>query len=221
VLGPTQRPFSVINWAHHIVKSMPGKDQRSQWLASDDDRDEALRALRQALVDGRITTEQHGERVSKVLVARYVSELDDLTGDIPPTERLPANVDHGSAPARMQRTHGVLRSVSLRPRGDVPDQLRSGALGGNAEIDLRDAVIPSDGLEVKVWAYFGDVTVVVPPRVQVSLLATPVLGRVEQAIASSPAGGPKIRIRALALFGDISVRTESPSSPSANASEVG
>jgi Domain of unknown function (DUF1707)/Cell wall-active antibiotics response 4TMS YvqF len=219
VLRHTQRSLSVINRARHIVRGMPGNDQRSQWLASDDDRDEALQALRQALVDGRITTEQHGERVSKVLVARYVSELEDLTGDIPSAERLPAKVDHGPVPARAQRTHAVLRSVWLRPQGDVPDQLRSGAIGGNAEIDLRDTVIPPDGLEVKVWAYFGDVTVIVPPRVQVSLRATPVLGRVEQAIASAPAGGPKIRIRAVALFGDISVRTESPSSPSANASD--
>jgi Domain of unknown function (DUF1707) len=199
----------------HIVRNMAGNDQRSRWLASDDDREEALRALRQALVEGRITTEQHGERVSKVLAARYVAELEELTADIPPADRLPARVDHdhGLVPAGGRRTHGILRSVSLRPRGQVPNQVRSGALGGNAEIDLRDAVIPGDGLDVKVWAYLGDITVVVPPNVQVFLSATPVLGRVEQAIASGPAGAPAIRIRALAMLGDISVRTENPSSP--------
>jgi hypothetical protein len=35
---------------------------------------------------------------------------------------------------------------------------------GNAEIDLRDALIPVDGLDVRVWAYLGDVTVVLAPK---------------------------------------------------------
>jgi DUF1707 SHOCT-like domain len=55
---------------------MLADDQRSQWLASDEDREEALRALRQALVDGRIAAEQHSERVSKVSAAQYVAELE-------------------------------------------------------------------------------------------------------------------------------------------------
>jgi Domain of unknown function (DUF1707)/Cell wall-active antibiotics response 4TMS YvqF len=196
-----------------MVRSMAGDDQRSRWLASDEDREEALRALRQALVEGRITTEQHGERVTKVLAAKYVAELEDLTADIPPADRLPARVDHELVPAGGRRTHGILRSVSLRPKGGVPNRMRCGALGGNAEIDLRDAIIPADGLDINVWAYLGDITVVVPPNVQVLLSATPVLGRVEQAIASGPGGAPVIRIRALAMLGDISVRTENPSSP--------
>jgi Domain of unknown function (DUF1707) len=45
------------------------------------------------LVEGRITTEQHGERVTKVLAAKYIAELEDLTADIPPADRLPARVE--------------------------------------------------------------------------------------------------------------------------------
>jgi len=72
-------------------------------------------------------------------------------------------------------------------------------------------VIPVDGLDVRVWAYLGDVTVVVPPGVQVSLVATPLLGRAVDDTGSAAAAAPTIRIRALALFGDINVRTEYPS----------
>jgi hypothetical protein len=198
---------------------MAGDDQRSRWLASDEDRDEALRALREALVDGRLTTEQHSERVSQVLAARHVAELEELTADVPPADRHhPARkAESALVQAGKQRTRGVLRSVSLRPRGEVPQQLRSGALGGNAEIDLRDALIPPEGLDVRIWAYLGEVTVVVPPQVQVALVATPVLGRVEQSTSNAPAGTPTVRIRALTLFGDINVRTENPSRPDASA----
>jgi Domain of unknown function (DUF1707) len=197
---------------------MAGDDQRSRWLASDEDRDEALRALQEALVDGRLTTEQHSERVSQVLAARYVAEMEELTVDIPPADRRPARKAESALiqPGR-QRTRGVLRSVSLRPRGAVPQELRSGALGGNAEIDLRDALIPAEGLDVRIWAYLGEVTVVVPPKVQVALVATPLLGRVEQSTSNAPAGAPTVRIRAVTLFGDINVRTENPSRPDASA----
>ena len=163
-------------------------DQRSQWLASDEDREEALRALRRALVDGRITAEQHSERVSKVLAAQYVAELENLTTDIPHGERLPARADNAALViAGTQQARAILRSASLRPRGEVAQRLRSWAVWGNAEIDLRDAVIPVDGLDVRVWAYLGDVTVVVPPNVQVSLVATPLLGRAVDDARSAPA----------------------------------
>jgi hypothetical protein len=53
---------------------------------------------------------------------------------------------------------------------------------------------------------------VVPPNVQVALVATPLLGRVVDDTGSAPAAAPTVRIRALALFGAINVRTEYPSS---------
>jgi phosphohistidine swiveling domain-containing protein len=102
------------------------------------------------------------------------------------------------------RHRAILRSASFRPWGEVAQRLRSWAVWGNAEIDLRDAVIPVDGLDVRVWAYIGDVTLVVPPPVQVSLVATPLLGGLWTTSSASVAA-PTVRIRALALFGDINV----------------
>lgn len=54
-------------------------------------------------------------------------------------------------------------------------------------------------------AYIGDVTLVVPPPVQVSLVATPLLGRAVDDTSSASVAAPTVRIRALALFGDINV----------------
>jgi hypothetical protein len=187
-------------------------DQRSHWLASDEDREEALRALHQALVDGRIRVEQHSERVSKALAAQYVAELEDLTADVPHGDRLPVRADNAAlVKAGTQQARAILRSASLRPRGEVSGRLHSWAVWGNAEIDLRDAVIPIDGLDLRLGAYLGDVTIVVPPNVQVSLVAMPLLGRAVDDTGSAPAAAPTVRIRALALFGDINVRTEHPS----------
>jgi hypothetical protein len=187
-------------------------DQRSHWLASDEDREEALRALRQALIDGRITTEQHSERISKALAAQYVAELEELTADIPHGDQLPVSADNGAlVSAGTHKARGVFRSAALRPRGKVSQRLNSWAVWGNAEIDLRDAVVPLEGMDLKLWAYLGDVTVVVPPNVRVSLAATPLLGRVVNEAGNAPAAAPTVRIRAQALFGDIYVRTEYPS----------
>jgi hypothetical protein len=154
------------------------------------------------------TAGQHSERVSKVLAAQYVAELENLTADIPHGERLPVRADNAAlVKAGKQRAPCNLaeRLVETPGRGGSTVALLGHV--GNVEIDLRDAVIPVDGLDVRVSAYLGDVTVVVPPNVQVSLLATPPPGRAVDDTGSATAA-PTVRIRALVLFGDINVQTE-------------
>lgn len=52
-------------------------------LASDGDRDAAVRVLSEALAEGRLTAGEHGERVRAALAARTWPELAGLTADLP------------------------------------------------------------------------------------------------------------------------------------------
>ena len=52
-------------------------------LASDGDRDAAARVLREAFADGRLTADEHGERVRAAYAARAWPELARLTADLP------------------------------------------------------------------------------------------------------------------------------------------
>jgi hypothetical protein len=52
-------------------------------LASDGDRDAAARVLNEAFAEGRLTADEHGERVRAAYAARTWSELARLTADLP------------------------------------------------------------------------------------------------------------------------------------------
>jgi hypothetical protein len=52
-------------------------------LASDGDRDAAARVLNEAFAEGRLTADEHGERVRAVYAARTWHELAQVTADLP------------------------------------------------------------------------------------------------------------------------------------------
>jgi hypothetical protein len=52
-------------------------------LASDSERDTAVRVLSEAFAEGRLTADEHGERVRAAYAARTWEELARLTADLP------------------------------------------------------------------------------------------------------------------------------------------
>jgi len=60
----------------------PATDER-QTRASDADRDRAAGLLGTAFAEGRLTADEHGERLSAVYAARTWQQLRQLTADLP------------------------------------------------------------------------------------------------------------------------------------------
>ncbi len=56
-------------------------------LASDDERERAVDALRAAVVEGRLTLEEFSERVERAHGARTDQDLAALQADLPATRR--------------------------------------------------------------------------------------------------------------------------------------
>jgi hypothetical protein len=54
-----------------------------QTLASDADRDTAAGLLNAAWAEGRLTADEHGQRLSAAYTARTWQQLDQLTADLP------------------------------------------------------------------------------------------------------------------------------------------
>jgi hypothetical protein len=85
-----------------------GGDLRS--LASDADRDRAAELLSTAFTEGRLTADEHGERVRAGYAARTWQQLHELTGDLP----VPAgDVTGRAAPGLIAGPDLVLLSVLL------------------------------------------------------------------------------------------------------------
>jgi hypothetical protein len=72
-----------VSWQH----DSPGVARReagaAAMLASDGDRDTAVRALSEAFAQGRLTADEHGERVRAAFRARTWRQLARLTADLP------------------------------------------------------------------------------------------------------------------------------------------
>ncbi len=82
-------------------------------LASDGDRDAAARVLNEAFAEGRVTADEHGERVRAAYAARTWHELARLTADLPgraDAADLPGPAD-AAGPAVAGRPDGLARCL--------------------------------------------------------------------------------------------------------------
>jgi predicted membrane protein len=86
------------------------------------------------------------------------------------------------------------------------------AVFGEAELDLRNAGLAPGGADVAATAIFGDATVVVPHGWHIQLSPLPILGDVKDKTrhdGPAPSDAPRLRVRGIAIFGDVEVEHES------------
>ena len=72
-----------MNWQHNGRNLARPEAGDAVTLASDADRDAAVRMLNEAFAEGRLTADEHGERVRAAYAARTWQVLARLTADLP------------------------------------------------------------------------------------------------------------------------------------------
>jgi hypothetical protein len=166
------------------------------------DRETAVQTLQLAAGDGRLPLQEFSERVGTALTAETQDQLNAATAGLqaaPPAE-----------PARtvssMVTFFGHRRQTG---RWRLPSALRARALFGDLHLDLRDAVVNDEVVDISAITLFGNLTVDVPEGLEVELTGFDVLGDRELRLAPvlRRPGTPLIRIRAYGLLGDVCVRT--------------
>ncbi|MFF8815227.1 DUF1707 SHOCT-like domain-containing protein [Streptomyces pactum] len=195
------------------VPSAPAGPADTDLRASDADRDRIADILRDAFAEGRLTPEEHAERIDAVYRARTQGELRPLVRDLPASVRpLPGPVPSGlpSAPAAGPATEtlaAVFGGAVRKGRWRVTPRTRAVALFGGVEIDLTEAVFEQQEVVIDVFAAFGGVEVKVAENVSVRGAGTGIFGGfdVSDQEAVDP-DAPVIVVRGLALFGGVEVR---------------
>lgn len=76
-----------MSWQHRGPDLAWPEDANTATLASDDDRDATAGLLNQAFAEGRLTTDEHAERVRAAYAARTWEELAGITADMPGSPR--------------------------------------------------------------------------------------------------------------------------------------
>jgi len=170
--------------------------------ASDADRDRVLALLAEAARDGRLTADEHAERVQRACTARTLGELADLTADLVVASAQPVRLDGGRV------ISGIFGPAKRDGRWVVPETLTVNAMFGEVEVDVTQAILQARHVQLHATVIGGRLRLVVPDGVSVIVTAPLVLGR-RRGGTPLPAGTdtPVIEVKGLVLGGEIIVRT--------------
>jgi hypothetical protein len=172
--------------------------------ASDADRDRVLELLAEAAGDGRLTAEEHAERVQRVLAARTLGELAELTADLAAPSAQPVRLDGGRV------ISGVFGPARRDGRWVVPESLTVTAVAGEVEVDFTQAILQASRVRLYATVVGGRLRIVVPDGMSVVVTGHMVLAR-KRGVGKTPPrpepGAAVIEVRALVLGGELIVRT--------------
>jgi hypothetical protein len=170
--------------------------------ASDADRDRVLALLADAVSDGRLTIDEHAERVQRACTARTLGELADLTADLVVASAQPVRLDGGRV------ISGIFGPARRDGRWVVPETLTVTAMFGEVEVDLTQAILQAPRVQLLATVIGGRLRLVVPDGVSVVVTAPAVLGRRRGGTPPPVTPDmPVIEVRGMVLGGEIIVRT--------------
>jgi hypothetical protein len=195
----------------------------SRLRASDTDRDHAAAVVNTALAEGRLTPEEHAERLDAIFGAKTHAELVPLLDDLPAprgaTQAIarpqPAGAD--LAPRRRRRHLVAILSGFSRKGAWRPDPIMSvvTVLGG-AEIDFRDAVLPGKEIVLRMTTVLGGIGIIVPPEMRVIDNTAAILGGSDVTAKvpdESDADSPLLRVEGLCLLGGVGIERKARTEP--------
>jgi hypothetical protein len=196
--------------------------------ASDTDRDKVATVLSTAYAEGRITREEHDERLDQVMRARTFDDLVPITSDLVPLPVSPPPVSTPTAassttPATTfsvdtSRDSGADQMIAIfggatrKGRWRVPKQSTAVALFGGVEIDLTEAIFESTEIEITGFWCFGGMEIKAPAGIEVRDRTAGIFGGTEiKGLGDPIPGAPVITIKGASLFGGVSVTGPVPS----------
>ncbi len=169
---------------------------------SDADREQAVIALREHLLAGRLTLEEFSERIEAALRAQLGGELACVKEDLPDVFVEAAGSRRRPARLAAALFGHVTRRGRLRLRGWA----FAASAFGDLDFDLREATIDRHQSAVTVVAAFGNVDVYVPEGVNVDVGGITVFGhRRDWGRDAGRPDAPTVHFRVLGFAGTIDV----------------
>lgn len=177
--------------------------------ASDSDRERVITMLGAAAADGRLTADEHADRVERTYRARTLGELAGLTVDLAGPSEQPIRLD-----GRRVVT-GVFGRDARGGRWVVPDYMPVLAIFGDVELDLREAILTGSRTVVSATLIAGTIHLIVPDGVLVETTGTAALTRkrIDRAARASGRGQAVIEVRTSGFGGTIRVTSARPQRP--------
>ncbi len=186
---------------------------------SDSDREMVTDVLSRAFADGRITFEEHDDRLNRAYASRTFAELDVLTADLippsaglTPTRSATPNMPERRFTAATPSVGPVLRNSTtvmstLKPGAPlhVPQETSLVVILGDAKIDLVNATFANEIVRINLNIFMGEVKIRIPDGIHVVSAINNVMGDFK---ANNPPQGPfsvTVELHGTIVMGDVKV----------------
>jgi hypothetical protein len=179
--------------------------------ASDAERERTADQLRHAAGEGRLTIEELDERLNAAYAARTRGELEQLVGDV----AVPvATTGDSGLTVKRSGDEGTRHLLSIMGGTDrkgwwrVGRQCLSLNIMGGADLDLNDAELADDVVELTVFSLMGGADIHVPEGLNVEVTDIAFMGGNDVSLgnpAPTP-GGPTLRLRLISIMGGTDVK---------------
>jgi Domain of unknown function (DUF1707) len=190
---------------------------RGSLRASDADREQVATLLSTAYAEGRLTREEHDERIDQLMAAKTFDDLIPITRDLVvvgtpnavatprPTSRF--MIDTTGQNPDSDKMIAIFGGVTRSGRWRVRKNIQALALFGGMDLDLRNAIFEAPVVEISGFWCFGGLDIKVPEGIDVRDQTAGVFGGTDIRDIGDPApGAPTLVIKGMTLFGGVTVR---------------
>jgi hypothetical protein len=187
-------------------------DELPALRASDADRERAADTLRRAAGDGRLTLDELDERLNAAYASRTRAELERLVVDVvvaddaqeAPEHRMPVRRGEGGA----RWLVAIMGGCDRRGRWRLSERVTSVNIMGGADLDLNDAELAAEHVELTVFSLMGGADIRVPDGLNVEASDFAFMGGNGLDIGDPrpDPGGPVLRLRLISIMGGTDVK---------------
>ena len=185
--------------------------------ASDADRDQVATLLSTAYAEGRLSREEHDERIDQLMAAKTFDDLIPITRDLVIVgPRAPVTTPQSSSRFAIDTTGqnpesdkmiAIFGGVTRKGRWRVRKNTHALALFGGMDLDLRDAIFEAPVVEISGFWCFGGLDIKVPEGIEIQDQTAGIFGGTDVRDVGDPApGAPTLVIKGVSLFGGVSIK---------------
>jgi hypothetical protein len=188
--------------------------------ASDADREQVANVLSTAYAEGRLTREEHDDRLDQVLRAKTFDDLIPITQDLvvvgpsgpaPRPARSDFTIDTTRQSDDPDRMIAIFGGAKRTGKWRVRKRIQSLALFGGVDLDLQDAIFEAPVVEISGLWCFGGLEIKVPAGIEVRDQTAGIFGGTDVSDVGDPQpGAPTLVIKGLSVFGGVAVRGPKP-----------